>query len=104
MFVSLAALDQGRLRSKLPALSELTGKGTHMAATCRRIASRRARIKAIVAIEHQPDHDLAHDTTGALFVDPDPTSPPSAAPRKPSIEQPRAMGYQVIRDPPQVPA
>src|ERR1035438_7564544 len=42
----------------------LTAKGTELAATCWRIAARRAPIKAVVAvlvvIEHHPDHDLAH--------------------------------------------
>lgn len=90
------------------AFSASQSKGTYLAARYRRIASRRAPIKAVVAIEHTMLTTIWHmATTGAPYDDPGgdfyTRRHPEKAKRR-AIEQLRAMGYQVTLEPLQEPA
>ena len=90
------------------ALSASQSKGTYLAARYRRIASRRAPIKAVVAIELTMLTTIWHMAqTGALYDDPGPNfytrRHPEKAKRR-AIEQLRAMGYHVTLEQLQEPA
>jgi transposase len=90
------------------AMSASRSKGTYLAARYRRIASRRAPIKAVVAIEHTMLTTIWHmATTGTLYDDPGgdfyTQRHPEKAKRR-AIEQLRAMGYHVTLEPLQEPA
>ena len=90
------------------AMSAGRSKGTYLAARYRRIASRRAPVKAVVAIEHTMLVAIWHMAqTGALYDDPGPDYYTRLHPEKVkrcAIEQLRAMGYQVTLEPLQEPA
>lgn len=79
------------------ALSASQSKGTYLAARYRRIASRRAPIKAVVAIEHTMLTTIWHMAqTGALYDDPGGDFYTRRHPEKAksrAIEQLPAMGY-----------
>jgi transposase len=90
------------------AMSASQSKGTYLAARYRRIASRRAPVKAIVAIEHTMLTTIWHmSSTGALYDDPGSDfytrRNPEKAKRR-AIDQLRAMGYHVTLEPLQEPA
>ena len=90
------------------AMSAGRSKGTYLAARYRRIASRRAPVKAVVAIEHTMLVAIWRMAqTGALYDNPGPDHYTRLHPEKVkrrAIEQLRAMGYQVTLDPLQEPA
>jgi transposase len=92
----------------IAAMSASRTKGTYLAARYRRIAARRAPIKAVVAIEHTMLTTIWQMApTGALYDDPGPDFYTRRNPQKAkhrAVEQLRAMGYQVTLEPLKEPA